>query len=202
MAMGRWRVDGSLGHLWLVQSSRWRGELNEPGWGAALGAEAAAHQVDVWFPDGWGDDPGASTLANIAAALGEEILWSHDGAARRRLKGLVRQALRDGRLIAVRVGMPAAPGGAEVEDAAGNEANTAPIERAPRDDTTWIEIVLVDEADPPQPVPFRKYRIELPDGEVREGQLDAQGKAMIRGIDPGTCQVAFADLDESVWQRA
>lgn len=67
--------------------------------------------------------------------------------------------------------------------------------------TSWIEIVLIDEAD--QPVPGEAYRITLPDGEtVAEGTLDGRGFARVDGIDPGTCQITFPRLDAEAWEPA
>lgn len=199
MAFGKWRVEGSYAAVWLVQRSRWDGAPSGPfdGAGELLSADAAALQVDAWFPDGWGDAAGAATLAGIAAALGEESLWNHDAEARRRLKAIVRRALRDGRLVALRVGLPP-PGGT-----VGEREEEAPAERAPRrEETAWIEIVLTTDDDPPLPMAFKRYRIELPNGSVREGQLDSRGVARLAGIDPGTCQVSFPDYDGKRWRRA
>lgn len=67
----------------------------------------------------------------------------------------------------------------------------APAER------TWITIELVGEDD--APIPGERYRIELPDGSVREGRLDGRGLARVREIDPGQCVVTFPDLDEAAW---
>lgn len=64
---------------------------------------------------------------------------------------------------------------------------------------TWIEIELVDEAD--EPVPGEKYRITLPDGRVASGTLDKNGFARVSGIDPGTCQITFPDLDKDAWEK-
>jgi type VI secretion system secreted protein VgrG len=67
---------------------------------------------------------------------------------------------------------------------------------------TWIEIVLLDDGDPPSPVPYRRYKIEMPDGSIRYGTLDGNGVARFDDIDPGTCRVTFLDFDESLWTRA
>lgn len=64
---------------------------------------------------------------------------------------------------------------------------------------SWIEIVLVDEAD--NPVTGEGYRITLPDDSVAEGTLDEKGFARVDGIEPGTCQVSFPNLDKEVWER-
>jgi type VI secretion system secreted protein VgrG len=77
-----------------------------------------------------------------------------------------------------------------------------PPEPAPQEVTTWIEIVLLTEAEPRRPMANQRYRIELPDGSIRQGRLDANGKARLEGIDPGTCKVSFPDLDASSWHKA
>jgi hypothetical protein len=65
---------------------------------------------------------------------------------------------------------------------------------------TWIEIELVDEEG--NPVPGERYKITLPDGKtVSEGTLDANGRARVEGIDPGTCQISFPDLDKDAWEQ-
>lgn len=201
MATGRkWRVGGFEGDIWLVRSSPWVGAPDLPSGAEPLGAVEAAAQVSAWFPDGWGDGGDGAMLSEISAALGQEYLWSTDALASGRLKALVRQALRDGRLLAVRVRL-AGVGGAVGDD--GGEQDARPAEpAAQQEEKTWIEIVLMDDDDPPQPMAFQKYRVELPTGEVRQGMLDAHGRAMIVGIDPGTCQVTFPHLDESAWDPA
>lgn len=64
----------------------------------------------------------------------------------------------------------------------------------------WIEIVLVDEED--QPVPGERYRIELPNGQKREGTLDSDGFARVEGIERGNCKVTFPELDQEAWKKA
>lgn len=65
---------------------------------------------------------------------------------------------------------------------------------------SWIEIELVDEND--QPVPGERYRVTLPDGTIiAEGTLDEKGLKRIDGIDPGTCQITFPNLDKDAWKR-
>jgi hypothetical protein len=71
--------------------------------------------------------------------------------------------------------------------------------RQARTEVTWIEIRLIGEDD--QPIPGERYRIELPDGTTREGQLDDKGRARVEGIDPGSCAVTFPTLDEEAWVR-
>ncbi len=64
---------------------------------------------------------------------------------------------------------------------------------------SWIEIEMVDEED--EPVPGMAYRITLPDGTVADGTLDGEGFARVEGIEPGTCQITFPDLDKDAWEK-
>ncbi len=65
---------------------------------------------------------------------------------------------------------------------------------------SWIEIELVDEDG--APVPGERYRIELPDGSVAQGTLDAKGVARVEGIEPGNCKITFPNLDKDAWEKA
>jgi hypothetical protein len=64
--------------------------------------------------------------------------------------------------------------------------------------TAWIEIVLLGEDG--QGIADEAYVLELPDGEVRRGKLDATGRARVDGIAEGTCTVRFPNLDEHAWR--
>lgn len=76
-----------------------------------------------------------------------------------------------------------------------------PFRRGESEDgeTTWIELELLDEDE--QPVAGEPYRIELSDGSVATGTLDAHGHARVDGIPPGECQVTFPKLDEDAWEE-
>jgi hypothetical protein len=79
------------------------------------------------------------------------------------------------------------------------DAEQLPPEPPPKMvELTWIEIHLVDEDG--KPVPGERYRVITPDRLVREGNLDAEGKARIEGLRPGTCQVTFPYLDGEEWR--
>ncbi len=60
-------------------------------------------------------------------------------------------------------------------------------------DTAWVEVRVVDDQD--QPVAYERYRLKLPDGSVREGELDSAGRVRVEDIDPGTCQFQLFDKD-------
>jgi type VI secretion system secreted protein VgrG len=68
------------------------------------------------------------------------------------------------------------------------------------DKKSWIEIELVDEEG--NPVPGEAYKVTLPDGSVDSGTLDEKGFCRIDGIDPGTCQITFPNLDKDAWEKA
>mgnify|MGYP003653708502 FL=1 len=68
------------------------------------------------------------------------------------------------------------------------------------ENTSWIEIELLDEED--APVPGEKYEIELPDGTFAKGTLDGDGFARVDGIKPGECKVSFPELDKEAWSQA
>jgi hypothetical protein len=63
--------------------------------------------------------------------------------------------------------------------------------------STWIQIQLIGEDD--KPIPSAKYRVELPDGSIREGTLDQEGIAGFDGLSPGDCKVSFPELDQDAW---
>jgi hypothetical protein len=67
--------------------------------------------------------------------------------------------------------------------------------------THTLELHLVDAAG--EPVAGEAYRVELPDGHVVEGRLDARGVAFLTGIvGAGTCRVDFPNWDKDTWKPA
>jgi hypothetical protein len=72
------------------------------------------------------------------------------------------------------------------------------VEPDTEEEGAWIEIQLVGEDD--RPVRGQKYQITLPDGTVKEGVTDSEGLARLEGIEPGTCQVTFPELDKDAWE--
>ncbi len=64
--------------------------------------------------------------------------------------------------------------------------------------TYWIEIELVGEDG--SPIPWEEYSVELPDGTIAPGYLDAAGFARFSGLpQAGTCKVCFPRLDREAW---
>jgi len=112
------------------------------------------------------------------------------------------QVLISGRLRIGRVKLPIAPVGetvapAETEEEEEEEHATV----VPTVETTWIEIELVNADD--DPVPDQEYKVALPDGTEQTGNLDSDGKAMIRDItQKGDCVVSFPGLDAAAWDTA
>ena len=51
-----------------------------------------------------------------------------------------------------------------------------------------------------RPVPFERYKVVTADGKEIEGKLDAEGRARLSGIPPGSNNVSFPDY-ESEWHR-
>jgi len=116
---------------------------------------------------------------------------------------ILASALADGRLVLVRRHrrMRTWPS-SEVEVASPREVEEAEAPpaalAAPAPAKTWIEIQLIGEDD--RPLPGERYRIELPDGALREGKLDSQGVARVSDIESGDCRITFPDLDEDAWE--
>lgn len=85
----------------------------------------------------------------------------------------------------------------ESDGPAGEEQK--PPEEQPEE--KWLELELVDDGDPPQPVAGARYVVELKDGSVIEGKLDDSGKARVEGIKKGdTAKISFPDVDAADWK--
>ncbi len=67
-----------------------------------------------------------------------------------------------------------------------------------KQETSWIEIELIDELG--NPVPGEAYAVRLPDGNQISGTLDEAGQAHVAVQDPGVCQVTFPRLDAAAWE--
>lgn len=64
---------------------------------------------------------------------------------------------------------------------------------------TWVDVQLLDEDG--DPVAGERYILKLTDGSIREGNLGADGRVRVNGIDPGNCVVSFPDLHTKEWWR-
>jgi hypothetical protein len=108
---------------------------------------------------------------------------------------LVRQGFAEGRLKAF--------AGKHVGGGKGpNQIDPPDIDPPKEDKKTFVAVQLLTDEPEPKPVPFKRYRITLPDSSVREGQLDQFGKARVNDIDPGTCKISFPDFDAADWKAA
>ncbi|NMO13588.1 hypothetical protein HPC49_01255 [Pyxidicoccus fallax] len=86
-------------------------------------------------------------------------------------------------------GLPAQPVGAAVQPC---PFARPVIDKAKKD---WIRIVLRD--DQGVPLKGERYRLRLPDGSVKEGDLDVDGGVWVQGFEPGACRVSFPDIERS-----
>lgn len=82
------------------------------------------------------------------------------------------------------------------------ETGTATPAQVPEEEevvTSWVEIELVDEAG--QPWPDEYYEVTLPDGKIRKGYLDQNGRARILLPEAAQTQLSFPKLDAEAWER-
>ena len=71
------------------------------------------------------------------------------------------------------------------------------VAQCPNAKKTWVEIRLVDGDG--NGIGGMKYKVTLPDGSTKEGELDGDGLARFDQIDQGTCEVSFPTLDKEAW---
>ena len=165
--------------------------------------------------------PTAPELAEHLARPGAEarlraaMEWELGAAAGLDRPGLVEHALsllEQGRFVAdaaddvVHGVDPTHPAGNPLEelgnltdlvDALSEEEDDGPEVAAEPPRPTWIEIEVVDGMG--EPVRNRPYRLHLPDGSIREGQLDDTGIIRFDDIDPGACRLELPTEHESEW---
>lgn len=79
-----------------------------------------------------------------------------------------------------------------------SRATPTPPPAEAQQETSWIEIELIDEFG--QPVPGEAYTVMLPEGKPISGTLDENGQAHVAVPDPGVCQVTFPRLDAAAWE--
>ena len=88
----------------------------------------------------------------------------------------------------------------EQQQAQAAPAAAAQDEEPAQSEATWVAVRMVDgDGDP---VKGLKFKVELPDGSVKEGALDGDGLAKIQSTKSGDCKVSFPDLDSADWDRA
>jgi hypothetical protein len=171
MASERWRVGHLQESIWLTRRSRWDNAPDRPGPTQRLGAEAAAAQIDTWFPDGWGGGDDTATLASIAASLGEQQVWDHDGETRRWLKSVVKKALRDGRLSADRAG-PMGPAGGGGNGQA--DPPKPPTQQPARQPWSLMSLAYVAQIAPDKEAskPKIKWTLKDPSVSITQGKIE------------------------------
>ncbi len=179
------RAGGYAEDVWLVRAS-----TKVPAGAEPIDGDSASRLLAVWFPD---DGRSLYALFDAAALAGYQTPHKPDRAAQR-AREVVTAALRDGKLVAFRLREQLKGGPLPHKEDEGDEP------QGPNEEKTFVAIRLVDDSDPPRPVPFERYRVELPDHSVREGQLDQNGQAFIAGIDEGTCKVSFPRLRAQDWK--
>ncbi|WP_437329612.1 hypothetical protein [Sorangium sp. So ce381] len=184
-----WHVGCFPEKVWIVR----RLDSSLPEGAEVLSALEATWRLDAWFTD---DAWGRLLLIDICEALGHPVAVGV-GLHPSRLRARLREAFADGSLHAYRVRRVSA--GAPLVTRPESSRGEGP-EPPAKGDKGWIAIQLMDDGAPPKPVPFMKYRIELPDQSVREGLLDQNGQALLQGIDPGTCKVSFPQLHGDDWR--
>ncbi|KYF80790.1 hypothetical protein BE20_55225 [Sorangium cellulosum] len=186
----RWRIDCFPDVVWIARGS------DAP---AHAGAQRLSATEATWWLSARSADPiyGPLVLADLCDALGH-TLSTGPSLDPSRLRARVQEALLDGRLVAYRV--RSVSSGAPVLSPERPEASGP--EPPARDEKTWVAIQLMDDGDPPQPVPFKKYRLELPGQLPREGMLDQNGQIFVEDIDPGACKISFPELHDDDWRPA
>jgi uncharacterized Zn-binding protein involved in type VI secretion len=85
-------------------------------------------------------------------------------------------------------------GGGAGGAASGGAGSTPP----PAQQKHWIEIELKSASG--KPMAGERYSIRKPDGTVASGTLDADGRARLDGLEPGSCKVCFPDIDGDQWR--
>ncbi|MEJ7712144.1 MAG: hypothetical protein WKF84_20360 [Pyrinomonadaceae bacterium] len=156
--------------------------------------------------DGWLKDP---LTRQVITEIDESVHGlSRPGAAKAGWKALqqglkkrIEEAFKRGAIVGVADSAEVLTQSPHEQQAEGTAPRAPPPRPSTAKQTSWIEIELVNAEG--QPIPDQRYRIEVPDGTFRDGNLDKQGKARVDGIDPGQCEVSFPDLDgSSEWAAA
>ena len=159
-------------------------------------------------PSWWSEVSRSEALA-VWQRVPVVVVWSSYGAERAAwfngsspfLNGVGPYNLRALRYYRFKEALPVpvveARGSSAQQPAPAEPAPPVPAPPARARPKTWVAIELVDEDG--NPIAGEKYRVELPDGSVAEGALDAQGHARFDAIDPGSCKVSFPDIHATEW---
>lgn len=170
-----------------------------PSAGRLTGGDAAT-RVRAWLEIDRFAMIDAHDAVSVAAAR-----LHHDSRSERdaRLARALEEAFRRGELVAVAVAFKVFKAtGLAIEKIDLPALGPQEIVEEVPEDTTWVGIELVDDSDPPAPVPFEAYELELADGSVLTGSLDADGRAKVDRVVRGPTKVRFPALDGSAWKLA
>ncbi len=70
----------------------------------------------------------------------------------------------------------------------------------PQQQVTWVAIEL--KSSDGEPMVGQTYQLTTPDGKVRQGTLDKNGRARVDHVKAGQCEISFPDLDGKDWSPA
>lgn len=158
------------------------------------GAMDHARSVSSILDDERNRDAFVRALVVLGACSAAEGVSLPQGAVR----ALASEALSSGALALVPHVAQRRPIATVLEKATPRLTDLAPHEPEVKP-THTLELHLVDAAG--EPVAGEAYRVELPDGRVVEGRLDARGVALLTGIvGTGTCRVNFPRWDKDCWK--
>ncbi len=84
----------------------------------------------------------------------------------------------------------------ELKTQAFKEPDPEDVEAAEK---TWIEVELVGDDD--VGIPGEPFEITTPDGKTVKGTTGPDGVAKVVGLESGTCQICFTNLDQDAWEK-
>jgi hypothetical protein len=114
------------------------------------------------------------------------------------LRARIADALRSGRLFGARASRPMRVQREQQVEPLGPST----IVEEPETEKTFIAIELVDQDG--VALAGRRFRILLPNNVMQEGTTGPDGKARVKGIDRGQCEITFPGLydDDFDWKPA
>jgi hypothetical protein len=161
------------------------------------------NDLDRWLADPLARQTALEMFEAVHGRSRSDLRQAGVDELRRSVKPGLIEAFKRGDLVALRIPqlfLTQSPMEEAGEAPAGKAGQPPPKPAPPPRQKTWVEIELLDEQG--QPMAKEHYRIELPDGSIRDGLLDPQGRARIDGIDPGMCQITFPDLKVNTPHRS
>jgi len=145
-----------------------------------------AHEVEVAEPVSWDAKELLLEADKLSIVVGGDVALSLDQSG--------NVAIAAGTLTLE--GTTLTLKGSKVDrSAAGSAASAAPevtqLQPQPGE-RAWVEVTLNDQDG--KPVPNEWFRVEFPDGTVKEGRTDAKGHAWVPGPKEGNAKVSFPGL--------